>query len=121
MAVGLNAGRVVGSKKEICMNVNETEPKNRFQEDFEALPLGEKISTLFRMEIATISEAVNFVVKDPMKAAEKFGEVITEFGKKVEHEIRCATKKSDDGPEPNRGGRDKKARKARTTEDAAGA
>lgn len=67
-------------------------PKDRFQAEFEAMPLDKKFASLFRMEAATLTEAFEYVVKSPMKVVEKFGDVITEFGIKLEKEARKATR-----------------------------
>lgn len=67
-------------------------PKDRFQAEFEAMPLDKKFASLFRMEAATLTEAFEYVVKSPMKVVEKFGDVITEFGIKLEQEARKAAR-----------------------------
>lgn len=64
------------------------EEKKRIEKEFESLSLEEKLSSLFRMEVATISEAVNYVAKEPMKVIEKIGEMIAEIGHRVENEFR---------------------------------
>jgi hypothetical protein len=65
--------------------------KNRFQSEFEALPLEEKLKTLLRLEATTLSETFNFAVNEPMKVVEKFGEVVADIGRKVEEEFKKAT------------------------------
>ena len=65
-------------------------PKDRFQQEFEALPLEEKFAKLFQMETATFSEAFTYAVNSPMKVVEKVGDVITEFGIKIENEVKKA-------------------------------
>lgn len=67
-------------------------PKDRFQEEFEALPLDEKFAKLFKMEAATISEAFSYAVNSPMKVVEKVGDAISDLGVKLENEIRKASK-----------------------------
>ena len=76
-------------------------PKDRFQEEFKALPLDQKITNLFKMEAVTLSETLGYVADQPMKVVEKIGDVITEFGAKLENEVKKAAasnKKSTDGP-----------------------
>ncbi len=96
-----NAGEIVimTDKKEEPKKA-ET-PKDRFQEEFKALPLDQKITNLFKMEAVTLSETLGYVADQPMKVVEKIGDVITEFGVKLENEVKKAAasnKKSTDGP-----------------------
>ena len=65
--------------------------EKQIHEQFEALPLSDKVSSLFKMELATISEAITYVVREPMKVAEKLGDFVTEFGKRVETEFKRAS------------------------------
>ena len=74
--------------------------KNRFQSEFEALPLEEKLKTLLRLEATTLTETFNFAVNEPMKVVEKFGEVVADIGRKVEAEFKKAAKSRDCETEP---------------------
>jgi hypothetical protein len=65
--------------------------KDRFQAEFEALPLEEKFASLLKMEAVTISEAFSYAVNSPMKVVEKVGDVISELGIRLEAEIRNAS------------------------------
>lgn len=65
-------------------------PKSKFEKEFEALPLEQKIAQLMRLEAVTLSETFTYVVNSPMKVVEKVGDVITEFGAKIEREARNA-------------------------------
>ena len=80
----------------------ETETDD-IQSKFESLPLEEKVSNLFKMELATITEAISYVVNDPMNVIGKLGDAVKEFGSRIESEFRSATSggKSADG---NQGG-----------------
>jgi hypothetical protein len=69
------------------------EAKDRFQSEFNALPLEDKIKTLLRFEATTLSETFNYAVNEPMKVVEKFGEVVADFGRKVEDEFKKASEK----------------------------
>ena len=93
---------------------NETKQapkKDKFQEDFEALPLEEKIKKLLRLEAVTLTEAFNYGVKESMKAADRLGDVLSDFGNKVEAEFKKATKHADNGPcEPPKPGPSAKAK-----------
>ncbi len=99
-------------------NDKKTNPKGTSGRDdihskFDSLPLDEKIASLFKMEMATISEAINYVVNDPMKVVEKIGDTISEFGAKVEKEVRNAgsTAKSGQEPKPDPGAAPRSGRK----------
>ncbi|MBK8467348.1 MAG: hypothetical protein IPL32_16150 [Chloracidobacterium sp.] len=65
--------------------------KDRFQEEFKDLPLEEKIKTLLKMEAITLQETFNYGLNESMKAADRLGEVLAEFGKKIEAEFKNVT------------------------------
>ncbi len=66
--------------------------KDKFQAEFEALPLEEKISKLFKMEAVTIGETINYVMESPMEVFSKIGDVMAGFGRKIEEEAKKATR-----------------------------
>lgn len=76
--------------------------QDEIQSKFESLPLEEKLSNLFKMEVVTITEAINYVAKDPMIVINKIGEVVKEFGSRIESEVRKAasSSKADDDASP---------------------
>ncbi|MGB2752216.1 MAG: hypothetical protein WBC19_09180 [Pyrinomonadaceae bacterium] len=65
--------------------------KTPIQSEFEALPLDQKISQLMKMEVVTLTESFNYVVKSATKAFEQAGDAIQDFGAKVEAEAKKAT------------------------------
>lgn len=69
---------------------NKESAKDRFQQEFDALPLEKKIASLFRMEAVTLSETFAYVVKTPLKVVEKVGDIIADFGTKIENEAKKA-------------------------------
>lgn len=69
----------------------EAPKKDKFQEEFKGLPLEEKIKTLLRMEAVTLQETFSYGLNESMKAADRLGEVLADFGKKVEAEFKKAT------------------------------
>jgi hypothetical protein len=78
-------------------------PKDRFQAEFEALPLEEKFARLFRMEAATLSEAFTYAFNSSSKVVERMGDVISDFGVKIETEVKraaehCKTEPAADAP-----------------------
>jgi hypothetical protein len=64
---------------------------DKFQSEFEALPLEQKLKTLLKLEATTLTESFNFAVNEPMKVVEKFGEIVADLGRKVEEEFKKAT------------------------------
>ena len=65
-------------------------PKDSFKDEFDALPLEKKIAALMRMEAVTLSETFAYVVNSPMKVVEKVGDVMAEFGMRLEQEAKKA-------------------------------
>jgi hypothetical protein len=66
-------------------------------EKFNSLTLDQKFVTLFKMELTAIGDAINFIVKDPMKVVEKIGDTLTEFGTKIESEVKKASGSPESG------------------------
>jgi len=80
-----------------------TGTKRQFEEDFKGLPLDEKFCSLFRMEAATLEETVRVVAKAGEEVFGKVGEVLNDFGAKVQQEFnkeRHATAEPAAGSEP---------------------
>ncbi|HEV7700400.1 MAG TPA: hypothetical protein VGO43_09250 [Pyrinomonadaceae bacterium] len=61
--------------------------KRQFEEEFKALPLDEKLGSLFRMEAAALEETFHVVADAGSKAFHKAAEVIDDFGQKVQAEF----------------------------------
>ena len=76
---------------------DETKTKNKFEEEFAALPLEEKIAALFRMESKTLGETLTYIANSSAKAVEKAGEFINEMSSKIEFEVKCATDNAAEG------------------------
>ncbi len=70
---------------------NTKDPKVGFQEEFNSLPLDKKFANLLQMEVATLSETFTYVANSSLKVIEKFGDVISDFGTKVEEEAKKTT------------------------------
>jgi hypothetical protein len=70
--------------------VNSSAHASGVFEDFKAMPLDEKISSLFRMEIETLNEMIHAGADCAMNAFEKLGDTISTFGTKLENEARAA-------------------------------
>lgn len=94
-----NPGDVVimtDEKKEAPRKENAN--KDKFQDEFKGLPLEEKIKLLLKMEAVTLQEAFNYGLKESMKAADRLGDVLTEFSGRIEAEFKKATCSSQNAP-----------------------
>lgn len=69
--------------------------KDKFEEEFEALPLEKKFAQLFKMEALVLSETVSYVLDSPYKVFEKIGDVMAGFGRKMEEEAKKAKRPSE--------------------------
>ncbi|MBP6003116.1 MAG: hypothetical protein KA746_06740 [Pyrinomonadaceae bacterium] len=72
--------------------------KDPFVESFEAMPLEEKISKLLRLEAVALGETIEYVVNSPYKIIEKIGDVLAEYGMKIETEAKKASSKAKTEP-----------------------
>lgn len=83
-------------------------------QEFETLPLEQKIANLVKMEAVTLGETLSFVINSPFSVFEKVGDVMAEFGMKLEREAKKATRPStNDVSDP-----EQKARSTRTSKKA---
>ena len=73
--------------------------KDKFQEEFEALPLEKKFAKLFKMEAVTLGETISYVMDSPFKVFEKIGDVMADFGKKIEEEAKKAKRPTESAKE----------------------
>jgi hypothetical protein len=92
--------------------------KDPLKAEFDALPLDQKIAALMRMEAVTLSETFAYVVNSPMKVVEKVGDVMAEFGMRLEQEARKATRPASHTPPstpPTPGGEKASEPKPKTT------
>ena len=80
---------MTNEKKEEAKAPADT-PKDHLKTEFDALPLEKKIAALMRMEAVTLSETFAYVVNSPMKVVEKVGDVMAEFGMRLEQEAKKA-------------------------------
>lgn len=69
--------------------------KEPLQNEFESLPLDEKIANLLKMEAVTLSETFAYAVKSPLEVVEKVGDVIADIGMRIEAEAKKAWKAAD--------------------------
>ncbi|MGB5014246.1 MAG: hypothetical protein WBO68_09500 [Pyrinomonadaceae bacterium] len=85
-------GEIIIMTQEAKTEAAKKPVKDKFQAEFEALPLEEKISKLFKMEAVTIGETINYVMESPMEVFSKIGDVMAGFGRKIEEEAKKATR-----------------------------
>jgi ferredoxin len=85
------------------------QPTDKFKQEFDALPLEKKIAYLMRMEAVTLGETFSYVVNSPWKVIEKVGDVMAEFGMKIEAEARKARRPTEDAPAGDKAKSNKKA------------
>lgn len=72
------------------MAAESTTTKEKFQAEFEALPLEEKFSTLFKLEAAALKETLNVFVDSSKEFFEKAGEAMKDMGPKFEENVTAA-------------------------------
>jgi ferredoxin len=70
------------SKKE----AGEAKKASKLVDEFEALPLEQKIADLVRMEVVALGETISFVVNSPYLVLDKVVDVLAEFGMKLDRE-----------------------------------
>ena len=71
----------------------KTEPKaeesgKKIVDEFQALPLSEKLRELLKMEAVALGETLTFVVNSPYLVIEKIGDVLAEFGMKMDRQSK---------------------------------
>lgn len=71
-------------------NDQGAQAKAKFQQEFDALPLEQKFSQLFKMEVATLNEAMRFVADSSMDVISKIGTALSDLGTTVETEAKKA-------------------------------
>lgn len=64
--------------------------KEKFEEEFDSLPLEKKFAKLFKMEAVVLSETVSYVLDSPYKVFEKIGDMMAGFGRKMEDDAKKA-------------------------------
>ena len=86
-------------KKKASTTATETEEKPKMVAEFETLPLEQKIANLVRMEAVTLGETISYVFNSPFSVLEKVGDVMAEFGMKLEREAKNAARPPENGAE----------------------
>ena len=76
-------------KKEEEPEKEETR-SDEYRKEFTELPLERKIVDLVKLEAITLGETFSFILNSPLKVFEKVGDVMAEFGMKLETEAKKA-------------------------------
>ncbi|HYJ92917.1 MAG TPA: hypothetical protein VEV84_16525 [Pyrinomonadaceae bacterium] len=85
------AGEIVVMTKETKTEEPTTEPdSDEYRKQFTELPLEKKIADLVRLEAITLGETFSFILNSPFKVFEKVGDVMAEFGMKLETQAKKA-------------------------------
>ena len=58
--------------------------KDQFRKEFTELPLEQKIAELMKLEAIAFGDTVSFIANSPFKVFEKIGDVMADFGMKLE-------------------------------------
>lgn len=87
------AGDIVVMTKEKKEEEKPEEPQSeKYRKEFAELPLEKKISELMKLEAIALGDTVSFIVNSPYKVFEKIGDVMADFGIKLETRAREARK-----------------------------
>lgn len=81
---------VMTKEKKAEEKATTEEKKDKFREEFDALPLEKKIASLLRMEGVVLGETISYVINSPFKVFEKAVDVMAEFGINLENKAREA-------------------------------
>jgi ferredoxin len=93
-------GEIVVMTKERKEDPKVTEENSeQYRKEFAELPLEQKISELMKLEAIALGDTFSFIVNSPYKIFEKIGDVMADFGIKLENKAREARR-----PEEHNGG-----------------
>jgi len=92
-----NPGEVVvmteEKAKDPAPKTSATEDKNeQYKKEFAEMPLEKKIANLVQLETIAFGETVSFIINSPFKVADKFMDVMAEFGFKKEERQKEAAR-----------------------------
>ncbi|HEY2865691.1 MAG TPA: hypothetical protein VGJ02_01250 [Pyrinomonadaceae bacterium] len=82
---------------------------NEYRKQFTELPLEKKIADLMRLEAITLGETFSFILNSPFKVFEKVGDVMAEFGMKLERDAKQSRRPSEHVETGDQNGADKDA------------
>lgn len=101
-------------KKEAAAETpEEVDASDDYRKAFEEMPLEKKIASLVRLEAIAFGETVSFITNSPFMIFEKLGDVMAEFGMKMEKEAKAAARpKEHTEGKPVNGSKSKKKKEA---------
>jgi ferredoxin len=100
-------GEIAVMTKEKEKKAEQKEPessRDEYRKEFADLPLEKKIADLVKLEAITVGETFSFIVNSPMKVFEKVGDVMAEFGMKLETEAKKAQRPAEHQEASENGG-----------------
>lgn len=84
---------VIMTKEKKVEEKTETEGKAaEFRNEFEKMPLEQKVASLLELEAITLSETVSYVFSAPYEFAGKVMGIMSNFGRKMEDDVKSATR-----------------------------
>jgi len=86
------AGEVTVMTEEKKEKPEEEAQGDDYRKVFEEMPLEKKIANLVRLEAITLGETVSFIANSPFLIFDKIGDVMAEFGFKLEKEAKEASR-----------------------------
>jgi ferredoxin len=98
-ALIISVGEVVIMTDEAKTQPEAEKTGKKIVDEFQALPLEQKLAELFKMEAVALGETLTFVVNSPYLVIEKIGDVLAEFGMKMDRQSK--RKRSEKGETPN--------------------
>jgi ferredoxin len=80
---------VMTQEKQEAPKPDETK-SDQYRKEFAEMPLEEKIAELMKLEAIAFGETFSFILNSPFKVFEKVGDVMAEFGMKLEDKAKQA-------------------------------
>lgn len=99
--------------------VGETDSNEEYRKAFAEMPLEKKIASLVHLETIAFGETVSFIVNSPFKIADKFMDVMAEFGFKKEEREKEAARPVEHNPKAAGSNSKTKTKKASKPKDSA--
>lgn len=86
-------GEIVVMTKEKKEEEPKTETQSeQYRKEFSELPLEKKIADLVQLEAIALGDTFSYIINSPLKVFEKVGDMMAEFGMKLETEAKKATR-----------------------------
>src|SRR4029077_12860512 len=80
-------------------------PRERLKEEFASLPLGNKLASLFELEMVALNESISYVFNSSGDIFGKVADVVNDFSERVQCEFRKGTEHGDGAaPKEEKGG-----------------